>query len=804
MQKFLSLFALVFGASLWLATTGFADEPEADYIFPAGGQRGKTVEVRVGGTFFHGTAPWQMFGEGVSATSHVTETDTLWLEGPPLHHPNSSRKENYPRDHAATVTIAPGAPLGTRLWRVWTSQGATENRPFIVGDLPEIVEKEAETGLTPMPVKLPVTINGRIFPREEIDVWSFTAEAGQEITCAVLARQLGSNIETRLEVRNPQGHVIAESIDTAGADPTIRFRADQTGNYRVRIFDANFEGMQNFVYRLTLTAGPYVDRVYPLGGKRGETIAFQVAGQGLPNTLSFQLPMGEATSVAASWTIAGTATNPIQLALDDLPELLEAEPNETTDKAQEITMPVTLNGRIDAPGDFDLWAFSAEKGTAIVFDLRAAQLGSRLDSVLTVRDEAGKVLGKSDDRSAAETDSLLKFTVPGSGRYFVQVAERFASRGGPDFGYRLRVEPVGTEPDFRLRLSDDVVTLFRDLKPGPDGKPTVRKPQQRRLKPPVVKVSIERLNNFAGEIELVVDGLPPGVTVSGTQVGKNANGANLSFKAAYESKIGLARLTVRGEAKIGETTITRKAEYPRHLGAALDHVLLAVALEAPFRVTGVFAMAFGAQGSAYEKPYNLERFGYEGPLEVRLSDRQTRHLQGVTGPTIIIPPGETTFVYPIALAPWMTLGRTSRSVVMAWATVADHDGTKHVVSYHSDHQNEQLIAVIKPGLLTLTLPEPHLKILPSGEVPLSVRLQRAEAAIGREVRLELVVPTGITGISAEPVILSANEETAILTIEFDAAALVPEFPAIVRATTIEEDTPFVAEARLELLEAFSP
>jgi hypothetical protein len=237
------------------------------------------------------------------------------------------------------------------------------------------------------------------------------------------------------------------------------------------------------------------------------------------------------------------------------------------------------------------------------------------------------------------------------------------------------------------------------------------------------------------------------------------------------------------------------------LGAAVDHVLLAVALEAPFRVTGQFAMAFGAAGSVYEKAYNLERFGYEGPVVVRISDRQMRHLQGVTGPTITIPPGERTFIYPVTLAPWMNLGRTSRTLVMASATVKDHDGSEHVVSYHSEHQNEQVVAVVKPGLLTLTLPDAHLRMLPGGEVPLSVRLQRADAAADRDVQLELIVPPGVEGISAAPVKLTGRDETAILTIRFAAEALVPEFPVVVRATTIDGDMPFIAEAKLELLPA---
>lgn len=803
MKKLLATLALFVGCSLGLARLTYADEPTSAYIFPAGGQRSKAVEVHVGGTFFHGRAPWQMLGTGVSATSHVNEIETLWFEGPQLPPPDSSRKEDYPRDHAATVTIAADSPLGTKLWRVWTSQGATDNRPFIVGDLPEVVEQEAETGLTPMPVTLPVTVNGRIFPREEIDVWSFTAEANQDITCAVLAKQLGSKIETRLEVRDPQGNVIAESIDTAGADPTIRFRASSAGEYQVRIFDANFEGMQDFVYRLTLTAGPYVDTVYPLGGKRGTEVTFHAAGQGLPETLSYKMPEGEANSADASWTLNGVSTNRVVLAVDNLTELLEAEPNEATSNATPFTLPAILNGRIDKAGDLDQWAFTAEKGAVINFDLRASALGSRLDSVLTITDEAGKVLAQNDDRAGNESDSLLNFTVPETGRYLVQINERFASRGGAAFSYRLRAEPVAADAtaDFRIQLADDVVTLFRNLQNGPDGKPMVYQPQRRRLKASNVRVDVQRLNNFAEEIDLIVEGLPAGVTVTGNKLGKNVNQTHLNFTADYAAKIDIAQLKIRGEAKVGETTISRTAEYPRRLGATVDHLLLAVALDAPFRVYGEFSMSFGAAGSIYEKPYNIERFGYEGPLVVRLSDRQMRHLQGVTGPTLTIPPGQASFVYPVSLAPDMNLGRTSRTLIMATATVKDHDGSEHVVSYHSDHQNEQVVAVLKPGLLTLTLTEPNMRIQPGNTVVLRMKLERAETLLNRPVQIELVVPMGVQGITAETKGHLAGNGTVLLPISFAADVAVPEFPVVVRASTMDSDKAYCAEAKLKLLPA---
>ncbi len=77
--------------------------------------------------------------------------------------PASNLTESYPQDFAGTVHVDTAAPLGTRYWRVSTSQGTTPLKKFVVGELPEIVEDEIDGEPIPTAVSLPVTINGRIF-----------------------------------------------------------------------------------------------------------------------------------------------------------------------------------------------------------------------------------------------------------------------------------------------------------------------------------------------------------------------------------------------------------------------------------------------------------------------------------------------------------------------------------------------------------------------------------------------------------------------------------------------------------------
>ena len=106
----------------------------------------------------------------------------------------------------------------------------------------------------PVEVRLPVTINGRIFPRGNVDAWSFQAMPNRSVTCAVRAARLGSPLDAHVQVFDPRGRVVAESTSADGPDPVVHFVPTTEGRYQVRIQDVNGQGGPAFVYRLTLTA----------------------------------------------------------------------------------------------------------------------------------------------------------------------------------------------------------------------------------------------------------------------------------------------------------------------------------------------------------------------------------------------------------------------------------------------------------------------------------------------------------------------------------------------------------------------
>ncbi len=778
----------VFAPALLLASLAgraAADAPATMYIFPAGGQRGTTVTFRVGGLYLHDACPFEMSGNGVVAAPKIEQTKTIWFEGPVIPLPDSQQAEDYPQDLAGSVKIADDAPPGHRAWRVWTAQGAVPSRPFVVGTLPEVVEDEIDGEPIAVPVKLPVTVNGRIFPREDVDVWSFEAQAGQTITCSVLTTRLGSPFDPRLEIRDGQGRRLAESSEAAppGADALVRFTAPTDGTYTAHIHDMKFGGLQHYVYRLTITAGPTVDRVYPLGGRRGTTARFALSGSNVPaDPVEIALPADGPPRFSARFGPPENSSNLFALALDDLPQVLEQEPNDAPTQVQPVEIPAVLNGRIDKPGDVDVWALRAAKDQTLELDLQAARLGSPLDSVIVLTDAAGKELARADDIGGNQSDSFLRHTFAADGTYFVRVEERLASRGGPAFAYRLRVAPPAA-PDYRLHLPTDALSVNR----GGEAK---------------LKLRVERMGSFAEPIPLEFTGLPMGVAVANPLVPANAGELELVFKADQAAAAAGRAVTIRGTATVAGKPLVRPATFAAQ-GAGeveVDSLLVAVTLPTPYKVKGVYEVKYAQRGGKFVRHFTIDRGGFAGPLTVHLADKQMRHLQGITGPVIEVPAGASEFDYPVYLPPWMEIGRTSRSVVMVIGETAEPDGSSHKLSFTSQNQNEQIVALIDPGQLSLEVDRRSIRETPGDTAALSIKVGRGQG-VHVSVRVELVVPAHIHGVTAEPLTLPADQATGTITLKFSADHPGPfNMPLLLRATALKgESDRVVAEAKIEVV-----
>ena len=777
MRTFLQI--LLAGMLVALSLKAFAESPSATYIFPAGGQRGTKVSFRIGGMFLYDKAPLEMLGPGVTATSDIKQTETIWFEGPLIRQPASQAAENYPKDYAGEVTIAADAPLGFRRWRVWNAGGITPLARFVVGDLPEIIEDEIDGEPIPVGVTLPVTINGRIFPREDVDIWTFEAAAGQAITCSLAAAEFGSPLKARMEVRSPGGKPLAETTGTSAGDVRLKFVATDSGKHEVRVHDVQFGGLQTYVYRLTVTSGPWLESVYPLGGQRGTDVKLEGLGQNLGGPLAAKVPDVFPGVQLHSFELSGRALNPVRFDVDELPEFLEAEPNNDATVAMAVAIPAVVNGRIDQPRDKDSWQIPLVKGQAIRIECRATALGSPLATELILRDEGGKDVAQGDSLSA-NGDPSLNFSAPADGKYTLVVGDKFASRGGPESAYRIRIAPPPKTPDFEITLPVDSVALDADGAKN-------------------LEVQISRSGDFKGPIMLHVDGLPAGITAEDVKLPEGAAKGVLVLKSAPNPPVMTALLKVTGTAEVEGKPLVRTAHIHSVPGdSAVEQLRLVTTLKTPFRFRGTYDLRFAARGTVLKKKYQIERGGFEGELEVRLADKQGRHLQGVSGPVITIPPGTNEFEYPLTLAPWMELSRTSRSNLMLTGQVKDSAGATHKVSFTNQEQNEQLVALVAPGQLKIVTDRKTFTAIPSSEVVIDFQLKR-DRSIESPVQVELLVPKHLRDVSAEPLTLPAGTDSGQLRLRLGLAPGPFNLPLHIRATALKEGEPVVGESEIELV-----
>lgn len=205
--------------------------PSVHYIFPAGAQRGTSVPVRIGGCYLYEQAPLVWLGKGMKSSPEIVQTERIWFEGPVIKQPASQQKEDYPFDYAATLSPPANTPLGVQLWRTWNAQGAVPVMPFVIGDLPGIMEQIRRRGVAATR-HIACHSQRTHFSAGRSRHLGGGPEHGQTVTCQVVSSEIGSPLEAQLEVRDPTGRLLAEAAGKFGRDPVLRFTAPAAGRMK--------------------------------------------------------------------------------------------------------------------------------------------------------------------------------------------------------------------------------------------------------------------------------------------------------------------------------------------------------------------------------------------------------------------------------------------------------------------------------------------------------------------------------------------------------------------------------------------
>jgi hypothetical protein len=547
---------------LWLAlaSAALAQEqiPHLGYVYPAGGQPGTTFFVTIGGQNLTGANAVRLSGSGIEATvidvlrplnqgafktvqkqmqdlvAKKKEAPSTWTTADDTTLVELQKQMNtfYIRQSSApalvetvtlVVTLSDDAEPGPHELRLLTDLGLTNPLVFEVGPYPEVFESSARSlatadsqngqrrrrptegsikpvpGTQPVaenpgnttPITLPATLNGQILPGDA-DRYRFQAQQGQPLLIDVHARRIIPYLsdavpgwfQATVTLYDADGTEIAYADDFQfQPDPILRCDIPQDGTYTLEIRDALHRGREDFVYRIAIGEPPPDEHNKP-------------------------------------------------------------EKNSTASAAQDVSIPQTIDGSINAPGDMHVFRFSGQAGQNIVAEIIARRLGSPLDSALKLTDVDGAQIAFNDDHETYDAglathhaDSRLSATLPADGQYSLYLVDQ-QQNGGPDFTYRLQLtEP---KPDFALRIVPSAINIEAGTS---------------------VPVTIHALrqDGFDGPIRLTLKDAPDGCTLSGAELPAGENKIQVTLTAPANALATITPLTLIGKATIGNRLVTRPA-----------------------------------------------------------------------------------------------------------------------------------------------------------------------------------------------------------------------------------------------------
>lgn len=430
---------------------------------------------------------------------------------------------------------------GVRDVRLATPQGvSTVGQIVIVRDpIVREVAGDNDTMKTAQPITLPASVCGTIEKAEDVDYYKFTVAANTALTFHVWSQRLQNRIHDLQEhadpiitVKNSSGTVLAANDNFFAGDPLLHYKFAQAGDYYLEIRDARYSGNRYWTYCIEIHDRPFLATVHPSRLTPGAATKVQMIGYNLPAdpTVNYTLPADapEGSQRVAFTLPDGKKTNSVPIEVSKLPEVIEAAAaHATAAAAQPITVPAGVAGRIEKEDEIDCYSFEAKAGERFTFDVIAREHQSALDSNLRILNEKGQRLAENDDfrDKYVHADSRIEnWAAPANGRYTVEVRD-VHDRGGPSFVYFLKV--TRAEPFFTLDLDTDKTLLA----PGNNA---------------VIFVRTTRKNGFTGDIELKVEGLPPGVTANCGKIPASGQDGSILLRAAADAPRGAANLRITG------------------------------------------------------------------------------------------------------------------------------------------------------------------------------------------------------------------------------------------------------------------
>lgn len=804
---------LLFACSARAQTPARLPAPRLLTVAPPGAKAGTTVEVTFSGQDLDEPQALVFSSKFITAVPVVP---------PPPPKPDPKVKPPPPPPPATPVTqfkvtVAADCPPGLADVRLVNKWGVSNPRAFMVGDLPEVAEKEPNNDVgEAQRVDLNSTINGAVSAATDVDYYVFAGRRDQRVLVSCLASTIDSRLDPEVAVYDrAAGRLLARDRRYEGANALLDVTLPADGEYFVRVCDFTYtEGSPEHFYRLTLTTGPWIDAVYPPVVEPGKKARVTVYGRNLPggkpdptaavngrvlDALPVEIDVPQSARALQRLRFSGPVpprsafldgfeyrlrgptgvSNPFLLTYAAAPVVLDNAANDTPETAQPVAPPCVIAGRIEKPGDRDWYAFQAKKDQVFSVEVLGDRLGSPADLYLLVRNPATKqdLAELDDDPDPLSASKLVtysqdparyRFVAPADGIYQLMVSTRDAdARWGPRLLYQVRVTPE--MPDFRVA----VMAPHSEL------------PEAALLRAggnQYLDVLLWRQDGFAGDVTLEADGLPPGVNCPPYTITAGARSGALVLMAAPTAPPWTGTIRVRATATIGGRKVVREARAasltwplpaPNVVAVSrLDRDLyLAVRDKAPFHLAATLDKPFVVHGEKANLKLKLTRLwpDFKGPLSVAPI---------TIAPAVILPPNVTVNGnQPLTIA----ADKTEATAVVevqptappgVYPLIVRGEGpvpfTKDPKTPKANLSDSQPTApvpltVVPKQLANVTVDTPNATVKAGTRTEVVVRVARLFDFQG-EFKVRLVLPANNNGLSTDEVVIPAGKNEARLVV----------------------------------------
>lgn len=395
-----------------------ASKPSMEKVTPPIGTRGSSFTVAVVGSGLSDVKKVVFYEPGLSCSSiEVVQDDEIRLQ----------------------IAAETNCKLGSYPFRLSGPNGVSEIRSITLTPFSMLSEEEASKKVTTGTFTILGSLEG-----DSIDSYEIELKEGETFSAEVHAMRLGAGfLDTKLELLDSDGSSIVTSDDSplTQQDPSFSIRVPKSGKYRLSITSVDGRADADSPYALHVGSFPRPYGIFPIGVSAGSEQQVVAIHDDPKLKAEYTVTSDRISMGTRGFEISQNGTScpsliPLRV-FDGSVVYAGKEPNQSATSTN--TVPCSIQGAILDKGQTDKVSFVAQKSGLHRIEVYASRVGSKLDSVIELRDSEGSLVATGDDFEGL--DAKIDFNAEEGEQYYVSISDK-RGNGGFNNSYCLEVTPV--------------------------------------------------------------------------------------------------------------------------------------------------------------------------------------------------------------------------------------------------------------------------------------------------------------------------------------------------------------------------